>query len=183
MAIMAQGEIVAQGAPSELIAQLDGRVWSASADKSSLADYQDRHTVISTRRIAGTLSVHVLADERPEDAFSPVTPTLEGRLLRDDLALAGGQRGREPPGSRVMSSFLSLFRFELRYQVFGPTFVVSFFAFFLLAFFGTASEQVQIGGPSSVNLNAPSAIALTTRHPVGLRALHPHRHSLERDYP
>ena len=60
-----------------------------------------------------------------------------------------------------MRSFLSLFRFELRYQVFGPTFIVSFFAFFLLAFFGTASERVQIGGPSSVNLNAPSAIALT----------------------
>ncbi len=60
-----------------------------------------------------------------------------------------------------MRKLWSLFKFELRYQVFGPTFVTSFAAFFLLAFFGTASERVQIGGPSSVHLNAPSAIALT----------------------
>ncbi len=60
-----------------------------------------------------------------------------------------------------MHSFLSLLRFELRYQVFSPVFVVSFAVFFLLAFFGTASEQVTIGGPSSVNINAPGAIAMT----------------------
>lgn len=60
-----------------------------------------------------------------------------------------------------MRSFWSLVRFELRYQVFSPVFVVSFAVFFLLAFFGTASDQVTIGGPSSVNINAPGAIAMT----------------------
>ena len=60
-----------------------------------------------------------------------------------------------------MSAFISLLRFELRYQVLSPTFVVSFGFFFLITFFATVSDQVQIGGPSSVHLNAPSAIALT----------------------
>ncbi|MEL6760026.1 MAG: M1 family aminopeptidase [Myxococcota bacterium] len=60
-----------------------------------------------------------------------------------------------------MRAFWSLARFEFRYQVWGPTFVVSFAVFFLLAFFATASDRVQIGGPSSVHLNAPSAIAFT----------------------
>ncbi len=77
MAIMAQGEIVALGAPAELMRQLDGRVWTKSTDKASLPEYQSRLDVISTRRVAGTLSLHVLSDVRPDDTFEPVTPSLE----------------------------------------------------------------------------------------------------------
>ena len=60
-----------------------------------------------------------------------------------------------------MGVLSSIVRFETRYQVLSPTFIVCFASFFMLSFFGTASERVQIGGPSSVHLNAPSAIALT----------------------
>ena len=77
MAIIANGQIVAHGRPAELIAALDGRVWSASVDKGGLDTFTAQHNVISTRRVAGTLSVHVLADRKPEGAFNPVSPTLE----------------------------------------------------------------------------------------------------------
>ena len=93
MAIMAGGEIVAQGAPSELTGQLDGKVWSASADKSSLLEYQSKFTVISTRRVAGTLSVHVLADEKPQEDFTAVIPTLE------DVYFATVSRSRAASGA------------------------------------------------------------------------------------
>ncbi|MEM6732651.1 MAG: aminopeptidase, partial [Myxococcota bacterium] len=60
-----------------------------------------------------------------------------------------------------MNTFLSLVRFELRFQLRGPVFFISFAVFFLITFFASVSEQVQIGGPSSVHINDPSAIALT----------------------
>ncbi|MEO0811614.1 MAG: hypothetical protein AAFY60_02040, partial [Myxococcota bacterium] len=61
-----------------------------------------------------------------------------------------------------MRSFVSLARFELRYQALGPTFIISFAVFFLLSFFSTASTRVSFGIPPSVLLNAPSAIAMKT---------------------
>ncbi|MGF1508775.1 MAG: ABC transporter permease/M1 family aminopeptidase [Myxococcota bacterium] len=60
-----------------------------------------------------------------------------------------------------MSAFWSLVRFELRYQMRGPTFAASFIVFFLLAFFATVSDRVTIGGIRSVDINAPSAVALS----------------------
>lgn len=77
MAIMAQGQIVSYGAPSELVQKLDGQVWRKAIARSALEDHQKRYRILSTRRVAGSLSIHALADGAPDSEFSAVPPTLE----------------------------------------------------------------------------------------------------------
>lgn len=77
MAIMNQGAIVTEGRPSELVAELEGKVWRRTIDKDNLDAIRARFSVISTRRVAGELVVHVLADRVPDPEFAPITPTLE----------------------------------------------------------------------------------------------------------
>ncbi|WP_105253488.1 ABC transporter permease/M1 family aminopeptidase [Pseudoalteromonas sp. T1lg75] len=54
---------------------------------------------------------------------------------------------------------LKMLTFELRYFVRQPSFYVSSLLFFLLAFFATVSDKVQIGG-SNVNANSPYTILM-----------------------
>ncbi|MGF1508774.1 MAG: ABC transporter ATP-binding protein [Myxococcota bacterium] len=77
MAIMSEGQIVASGRPSELVSDLDGQVWRASIEKEALERSRERYRVISTRRVAGALSIHVLSSGRPDPQFEPVSPSLE----------------------------------------------------------------------------------------------------------
>jgi ABC-type multidrug transport system ATPase subunit len=77
MAILAGGHVVAQGAPSELVAQLDGKLWRKTVRKSEIAAYAQSHRVISTHLFGGETRLHVLADSRPADGFEPVAPGLE----------------------------------------------------------------------------------------------------------
>ena len=57
--------------------------------------------------------------------------------------------------------FLSVARFELRYQLRSPVFWVAFAMFFLFAFGSIASENVTLGGGGNVHVNAPYAIVFT----------------------
>lgn len=57
--------------------------------------------------------------------------------------------------------FSAIARFELRYQLGSPLFVVAFVLFFLLAFGSAASENIRIGAGGNVHVNAPFAIAQT----------------------
>ncbi|MEL6760027.1 MAG: ABC transporter ATP-binding protein [Myxococcota bacterium] len=77
MAIMAQGQIVSYGAPSELVDKLAGQVWRKAIARSELEEHQRRYRVLSTRRVAGSLSIHALADSAPDPEFAAVPPTLE----------------------------------------------------------------------------------------------------------
>ncbi|MGB1198625.1 MAG: ABC transporter ATP-binding protein [Thalassotalea sp.] len=77
MAIQAQGEIIATGAPSQLIATIDNTLWQATINKAQLAQYQQQHCVISHRLVAGNVQVHVVSDTCPAADFSPINPDLE----------------------------------------------------------------------------------------------------------
>jgi ABC-2 type transport system ATP-binding protein len=77
MAIICDGRILLQGAPSSLMASLDGRIWTKSIDKAELADARARHQVISTRLLAGRTMIHVLADRDPGEGFRPLPGGLE----------------------------------------------------------------------------------------------------------
>jgi ABC-type multidrug transport system ATPase subunit len=77
VSLMVGGRIVANDTPSALITSLVGRVWSRTIEKSDLATYRDKHSVISTRLRSGRTQIHVLADNRPEPSFEPVTSNLE----------------------------------------------------------------------------------------------------------
>ena len=58
------------------------RVWSKLVSKASLADYQQRYAVLSTRLIGGQPLIHVYSETRPEEGFEPVVPGLEDVYFR-----------------------------------------------------------------------------------------------------
>ncbi|HSF13507.1 MAG TPA: ABC transporter ATP-binding protein [Erythrobacter sp.] len=76
MAVLAGGKLRLEGAPRDLIARAQGRVWQKTVPHTQLAEMQAAHEVISHRFFAGEIVVHVLADSQPE-GFAPVSGGLE----------------------------------------------------------------------------------------------------------
>ncbi|WP_241229882.1 ABC transporter ATP-binding protein [Tsuneonella rigui] len=77
MAILAAGRIGLQGAPSDLIAQSDGRIWTKSVERAELERIRARHDVISTRLFGGRTIIHVLSDSDPGEGFAAARGDLE----------------------------------------------------------------------------------------------------------
>uniref|UniRef100_UPI0035CA22CB ATP-binding cassette domain-containing protein n=1 Tax=uncultured Sphingomonas sp. TaxID=158754 RepID=UPI0035CA22CB len=77
MAVLAEGRILLEGAPLDLIARTSGHIWQKAIDRAALEDVRARYRVISTRLFAGRTIVHVMADSDPGDGFAPVTGGLE----------------------------------------------------------------------------------------------------------
>lgn len=92
MAIIMNGKVALQGAPSNLINSLEGRVWSKSIEKSELNDCQANFQVISKRLLAGKTQVHVLSDEYPGLGFELLKPELEDVYFS---VLFGAQNSKE----------------------------------------------------------------------------------------
>src|SRR5690606_19164193 len=76
MAIINKGKLVATGKPSEMVAALNGNIWSKQIDKRSLPEYEDTYPVICKQLIEKSLYITVLGTEPPE-GFLPAIPTLE----------------------------------------------------------------------------------------------------------
>jgi hypothetical protein len=74
--VLAGGKLRLEGAPHDLIASTQGRVWQRTVPHTELAEMQAAHEVISHRFFAGEIVVHVLADSQPE-GFMPVSGGLE----------------------------------------------------------------------------------------------------------
>ena len=77
MAIIADGRIVREGAPMELMAELRGQIWKTTIERGELEAYRERFQIISTRLFAGRTVVHVLSDAPPGPGFEPVEGGLE----------------------------------------------------------------------------------------------------------
>jgi len=77
MAILNRGQLIASGTPSNLKAELDGRIWAKRLSQADAERAARDHAVISTRLTEGVSEIHVLADTAPDDGFAPVTPDLE----------------------------------------------------------------------------------------------------------
>jgi ABC-2 type transport system ATP-binding protein len=77
MAVLAGGRILLEGSPAKLMADLKGRVWTKTVEKSELGAEQAKHQVISTRLFGGKTVIHVLADAKPGAGFTPVAGGLE----------------------------------------------------------------------------------------------------------
>jgi ABC-type multidrug transport system ATPase subunit len=77
MAVLAGGRVLCEGKPSELIANLNGRVWRKTVPKQAIPEYRSTHTVISTHLFGGETRVHMLADSAPEAGAELVIPDLE----------------------------------------------------------------------------------------------------------
>jgi len=77
MAVLAEGRVLLQGKPAELIAQIEARVWRKTIRKDDVARYRESHRVLSTRLFGGETRIHVLSDERPEEGFEQAPADLE----------------------------------------------------------------------------------------------------------
>ncbi len=77
MAIICDGRIVREGAPSALMASLAGRIWMKSVDRAELEQVRESHQVISSRLFGGRTIIHVIADEAPGAGFTPTGGGLE----------------------------------------------------------------------------------------------------------
>ncbi|MCF6404956.1 ABC transporter ATP-binding protein [Chitinophaga filiformis] len=93
MAVLAHGKVILKGKPSSLTDDLQGRIWRKTVAKDDLSHYRADYNIISTRRIAGSIQLHVLADDCPAQGFEPFHPGLEDVYFS---ALFGAQcRGKE----------------------------------------------------------------------------------------
>jgi ABC-2 type transport system ATP-binding protein len=92
MAIISHGQLLMTGQPREAIGAIRERVWSKLISKATLADYQSRFTVLSTRLIGGEPLIHVYSESRPEDGFATVDPDLEDVYFQR-LRQHGGANG------------------------------------------------------------------------------------------
>lgn len=77
MAILANGKIIIEGNPRQLVETIYGKVWRKLIRKEYLSSYRDAFNVISTRLIAGERQIYVYADSKPEQGFDLITPNLE----------------------------------------------------------------------------------------------------------
>jgi ABC-type multidrug transport system ATPase subunit len=77
MAVMDGGRILRQGVPAQLAADLKGRIWIKTVDKSEVAGLRARHAVISTRLSGGRTAVHIVADTDPGEGFASHAGGLE----------------------------------------------------------------------------------------------------------
>ena len=77
MAMIVKGEVLIEGDPQAAIATLQNRVWRRSVTPESLAEYQQRFTVLATRLVAGKPQINVYAESQPDDGFTSVEPDLE----------------------------------------------------------------------------------------------------------
>jgi ABC-type multidrug transport system ATPase subunit len=78
MAIISNGELLLEGAPSEALESLRGKIWSkVVATDDELRALETSFNVVSTHLVGGLHEVRVFADTSPGDAFRPVDSSLE----------------------------------------------------------------------------------------------------------
>jgi ABC-2 type transport system ATP-binding protein len=78
MAIIAAGELLLEGSPSEALAALEGRIWSKMlATDDELRAMEAEMKIISSHLVSGQHEIRVYAESAPGDGFRPVESGLE----------------------------------------------------------------------------------------------------------
>ena len=77
MAILSNGEIISEGNPTELVASIDGNIWTKIIQKVDVEIYKKAFNVISTKLVAGETQIRVISEQKPEAGFDVITPNLE----------------------------------------------------------------------------------------------------------
>jgi len=77
MAILANGEIISEGNPKELVASIEGKIWTKIIPKTDIKIYKKAFDVISTKLVSGETQIRVLSENKPEAGFEMIIPNLE----------------------------------------------------------------------------------------------------------
>jgi len=93
MAIIHEGRVLMTGQPETCIAALAGDIWWRTCEREELPQLAEEHQVISTKRRAAKVLVHVHSREAPA-GFEAVQPDLEDVYF----ATLAGVAAATPPG-------------------------------------------------------------------------------------
>ena len=77
MAILSNGEIISEGNPTELVATIDGEIWTKIIPKKDIKIYKKAFDIISTKLVSGETQIRVLSENKPEAGFEKIVPNLE----------------------------------------------------------------------------------------------------------
>jgi ABC-type multidrug transport system ATPase subunit len=77
MAIIHEGELRFAGSPANAEAELAGKIWQKSIEKSELPAVKQDYELISTKLVAGRPLIHIISDSDPGEGFTAVAPDLE----------------------------------------------------------------------------------------------------------
>jgi ABC-2 type transport system ATP-binding protein len=91
IAIMSSGQLVAHGAPEELLAAVAGKVWEAVVPSAQLPALRQRYLVSSTAHRGDGVHARVVTDAPPSSSARQLEPSLEDAYL---LALAASRQGQ-----------------------------------------------------------------------------------------
>ncbi|KFA90947.1 ABC transporter ATP-binding protein [Archangium violaceum] len=92
MAVLNAGKVLLTGAPEDIIARLEGRIWKKFVEKAELPKLQAELPVISHRLLMGRTLVHVYSAAAPDASFVPAVPDLEDAYF----ATIKGHLAQEP---------------------------------------------------------------------------------------
>ncbi len=76
LAIVAEGRVICEGVPDELVRELDGRVWARTIDRQLPPSLRGARMLSHTLH-AGSTRVRLLAGAAPDGECAPAAPTLD----------------------------------------------------------------------------------------------------------
>ena len=77
VAIFANGRILVQSSPQQLVAAYEGKVWKKSISQDEIRTIQAQNNLISCHQLEGKLTAHTLGDSPPFPGFVEKQATLE----------------------------------------------------------------------------------------------------------
>ena len=77
MAIINKGKVIIQGNPTEIIQNLQGRLFVKTILKKELEQYKNEYQVINERLYLGNQIIHVISDTHPGPTFKLIDASLE----------------------------------------------------------------------------------------------------------
>ena len=77
MAIMGKGKILANGKPAEVIAKLQGSIYSKIIDRNELKAHESNYQVLFSTLVGGRTRIHIVSEEDPGDGFAATQVSLE----------------------------------------------------------------------------------------------------------
>lgn len=96
MAILAGGQIISEGTPSGLIADVEGKIWKKVISKDQLEQHMADYNVISNHLTIGQIEVRVFADGNPGNGFEADKAELEDVYFS---ALSASRNGGSAAGT------------------------------------------------------------------------------------
>ena len=77
MAIINKGEALLKGRPSDMIQNLEGKIWEKRISKEEFTEYSNNYNIIHTHLSEGKPLIHVFSEESLNSGFKAVDPELE----------------------------------------------------------------------------------------------------------